>query len=62
MIHSYIGCVQSKRWLLVFYRDWPGKPTFYLKIAYAVFVGEIKFDTAQSYDEVRYFSECKHRK
>jgi len=36
MIHSYIGCVHSKRWLLVFYRGRPGKPTFYLKIADAV--------------------------
>ena len=33
MIHSYIGCFQSKRWLVVFYRERPGKPTFYLKIA-----------------------------
>ena len=36
MIHSCIDCVQSKRWLLVFYRGRPGKPPFYLKIAYAV--------------------------
>jgi len=73
MIHSYIGFFfQSKRWLVVFYRERPGKPTFYLKIAasqiviivivdYSVkILGRISYKSAECKVSVEIDSEKLH--